>query len=121
MCFLGIGAVATTTIYGAHTGPYQVGMVWGVTIAIAIYATRNLSSAHFNPAVTFAMCLSRRCSWKNFPVYLLSQLVGAILSASALWLLFKDSVMAGLNEANLTMAQASSFSNIWCEVFPNTA
>ena len=58
MCFFGIGAVANATlgVSGAFGGPFQVGMVWGITIAIAIYATRNLSCAHFNPAVTTAMC-----------------------------------------------------------------
>lgn len=34
-------------------------MVWGITIAIAIYATRNLSCAHFNPAVSIAMCVGK--------------------------------------------------------------
>ncbi len=77
MCFFGIGAVATATLYGAHTGPFQVGMIWGLAIAIAIYATRNLSAAHFNPAVTLAMCLSGRCAWKNFPVYFCGQMIGA--------------------------------------------
>lgn len=67
MCFFGIGAVATATLYGAHTGPFQVGMVWGVAIAIVIYAMRNLSCAHFNPAVTFAMCLSSACPGRNSP------------------------------------------------------
>ncbi|MDU5922607.1 MAG: MIP/aquaporin family protein, partial [Finegoldia magna] len=121
MCFLGIGAVATATLYQAHTGPFQVGIVWGLAIAIAIYATRNLSCAHFNPAVTFAMCISKRCSWKNFPVYILGQFVGAILSASALWVFFADSVKKSLDAANLTMDVASPASSIWIEVFPNTA
>lgn len=121
MCFLGIGAVATAILFQAHTGPFQVGMVWGLAIAIAIYATRNLSCAHFNPAVTFAMCISKRCSWKNFPVYVLGQFVGAILAASALWVFFADSVKKSLDAANLAMDVASPASSIWCEVFPNTA
>lgn len=94
MCFFGIGAVATATLYGAHTGPFQVGMVWGITIAIAIYVTRNLSCAHFNPAVTFAMCVSKRLPWKEFPVYVISQLAGAIIAAALLWVFFADSVAA---------------------------
>ena len=121
MCFLGIGSVATATLFQAHTGPFQVGIVWGLAIAIAIYATRNLSCAHFNPAVTFAMCISKRCSWKNFPIYVLGQFIGAILAASALWIFFADSVRKNLSAANLTMDVATPASSIWCEVFPNTA
>lgn len=121
MCFLGIGSVCTATLYQAHTGPFQVVIVWGLAIAIAIYATRNLSCAHFNPAVTFAMCVSKRCSWKNFPAYILGQFVGAILAASALWVFFADSVKQSLDAANLTMDVATPASSIWIEVFPNTA
>lgn len=121
MCFLGIGSVCTAALYQAHTGPFQVGVVWGVAIALGIYATRNLSCAHFNPAVTFAMCISKRCSWKNFPVYILGQFIGAILAASALWIFFADSVRENLAAANLTMDIATPASSIWCEVFPNTA
>ena len=121
MCFLGIGSVATATLFQAHTGPFQVGIVWGLAIAIAIYATRNLSCAHFNPAVTFAMCISKRCSWKNFPVYILGQFIGAILAASALWVFFADSVKKSLDASNLTMDVATPASSIWIEVFPNTA
>lgn len=121
MCFLGIGSVCTATLYQAHTGPFQVGVVWGVAISLGIYATRNLSCAHFNPAVTFAMCISKRCSWKNFPVYILGQFIGAILAASALWIFFADSVRKNLAAANLTMDVATPASSIWCEVFPNTA
>ncbi|MDD6906162.1 MAG: aquaporin family protein [Finegoldia magna] len=121
MCFLGIGSVCTATLYQAHTGPFQVGVVWGVAIALGIYATRNLSCAHFNPAVTFAMCISKRCSWKNFPVYILGQFIGAILAASALWIFFANSVRENLAAANLTMDIATPASSIWCEVFPNTA
>ncbi|MDU1580012.1 MAG: MIP/aquaporin family protein [Finegoldia magna] len=121
MCFLGIGSVCTATLYQAHTGPFQVGVVWGVAIALGIYATRNLSCAHFNPAVTFAMCISKRCSWKNLPVYILGQFIGSILAASALWVFFADSVKKSLDAANLTMEVASPASSIWCEVFPNTA
>lgn len=121
MCFLGIGSVATATLFQAHTGPFQVGIVWGLAIAIAIYTTRNLSCAHFNPAVTFAMCISKRCSWKNFPVYILGQFIGAILAASALWVFFADSVKKSLDASNLTMDVATPASSIWIEVFPNTA
>lgn len=121
MCFFGIGAVTTATLFGAHTGPFQVGMVWGITIAIAIYTTRNLSDAHFNPAVTVAMIVTGRMPASKLGVYLLGQCVGAFLAAAALWGLFADSVALSLAEEGITMATAGSASSIWCEVFPNTA
>lgn len=123
MCFCGIGAVAITTLFGAMTGPGQIGIVWGVAIAIAIFITRNLSDAHFNPAVSLAMCVSGRMEWKKLPIYLLGQCVGAFLASGALWLLFADSVMKNLKNAGLSMASNSigSAASIWCELFPNTS
>ena len=120
MCFLGIGAVATATLYESHTGPYQIGMIWGLAIMIGIYMTRNLSAAHFNPAVTFAMCLSGRCAWKNFPIYVAGQFVGAILGSGTLWLFFMDTIKEQLAGIANGMAEATQASSIWLEVFPNT-
>ncbi len=113
MCFFGIGAVANATlgVSGAFGGPFQVGMVWGVTIAIAIYVTRNLSCAHFNPAVTFAMCVSKRMEWKEFPVYVIAQFIGAIIAGLLLWALFGESCLAA--------GSSVDWSSIWAERYPN--
>lgn len=123
MCFFGIGAVATATLFGALTGPGQVGLVWGLAIAIGIFVTRNLSDAHFNPAVTFAMCIGGRMKWRELPIYIVGQLAGAFVAGGALWLLFADSVMKNLKNAGLSMASNSigSAASIWCEIFPNTS
>lgn len=123
MCFCGIGAVATATLFGALTGPGQVGLVWGIAIAIAIFITRNLSNAHFNPAVSLAMCISGRMKWRELPIYLLGQCSGAFLASGALWLLFADSIAKNLKNAGLSMASNSigSAASIFCEIFPNTS
>lgn len=123
MCFCGIGAVAIATLFGSMTGPGQVGIVWGVAIAIAIFITRNLSDAHFNPAVSLAMCISGRMAWGRLPIYLLGQVTGAFLASGTLWLIFADSVMKNLKNAGLSMASNSigSAASIWCELFPNSS
>ncbi|MGN0037817.1 MAG: MIP/aquaporin family protein [Coriobacteriales bacterium] len=123
MCFLGIGAVATATLYGSLTGPGQVGLVWGIAIALGIYMTRNLSDAHFNPAVTLAMCIAGRTKWRELPIYLAGQCIGAFLAAGALWILFAESVAKNLALSGLTMSTNSigTAATIWAEVYPNTS
>ena len=123
MCFLGIGAVATATLFGALTGPGQVGLVWGIAIALGIYMTRNLSDAHFNPAVTIAMLVAGKFKVRDLPAYILGQLCGAFLGAGAVWLFMADSVAKNLSNNGLTMSTNSigSAATIWCEVFPNTS
>ncbi len=123
MCFCGIGAVATATLYGSLTGPGQVGIVWGIAIAIAIFITRNLSAAHFNPAVSVAMCIAQRMKWKELPIYLIGQCAGAFIAAAALWGLFADSVALNLASTGTTMstAEIGSAASIWIELYPNNS
>lgn len=121
MCFFGIGAVAVTSLYGTMTGNYQVGMIWGVTIAIAIYVCRHLSGAHFNPAVSLAMVVDGRMSVRELPAYLAGQFVGAFVAGLALWGFFADSVTKWLADNGVTMMAKSAASGIWCEVFPNNS
>ena len=120
MCFFGIGAVATAVMAGAHTGTFQVGMVWGITIAIAIYATRNLSCAHFNPAVSIAMCVAKRLPWKELPIYLIGQCLGAFLAAFILWLYFGPTVATLQSGAEVPSgATYASALTVWAEPYPN--
>lgn len=66
------------------------------------------------------MCLSKRCSWKNFPIYILSQFIGAILASLTLWIFFKDSVKLSLTHFANSMDKITPSSTIWSEVYPNT-
>jgi glycerol uptake facilitator protein len=49
VCF-GCGAVAVTVLFSAQVGLFQIAIIWGFAVTLAIYATRHLSCAHFNPA-----------------------------------------------------------------------
>ncbi|CAI0379855.1 unnamed protein product [Linum tenue] len=46
----------------------------------AIYAVGHISGGHFNPAVTVALATIRRFRWKEVPMYVLAQLLGATLA-----------------------------------------
>ena len=90
----GCGSVSAAVLFDAHPGLLQVGIVWGLGVALAIYATRNLSCAHLNPAVTIAMAVSGRMKPKKIPGYLLAQFFGAFMAALILFFLFNPSIMA---------------------------
>lgn len=92
LVLFGCGSVAVTILFSAHAGLLQVAAVWGLGVTVAIYATRHLSCAHLNPAVSFAMVLGRRMSLARLPVYLLAQFAGAFLAAGLLYLLLADSI-----------------------------
>lgn len=92
MVFFGCGSVAVSVLFSAHSGLFQIAMIWGLAVTIAIYATRHLSCAHLNPAVSIAMVVGRRMSLATLPGYLAGQFIGAFIAAAVLYLLFADSI-----------------------------
>lgn len=94
LVFFGCGSVAVTVLFAAHTSLFQVAVVWGLGVTLAIYATRHLSCAHLNPAVSVAMVLGHRMTVRRLPVYLTAQFVGAFLAAAVLYTLFSGSIAA---------------------------
>lgn len=91
MILFGLGAGMAAVLFGAHSGLFQVALLWGFGVTIAVYATRHLSNAHFNPAVSIAMVVGRRMPAAMLPVYLGAQFLGAFAAAALLYLLFADS------------------------------
>ncbi len=94
LVLFGCGAVAVSVLYNAHQGLFQIAIVWGLGVSLAIYATRYLSCAHLNPAVSLAMVISKRMTIKKLPVYFLAQFIGAFLAGLVLYILFSSSVAA---------------------------
>jgi len=92
LVLFGCGSVAVTILFSAHVGLFQVALIWGLGVTVAIYATRHLSCAHLNPAVSIAMVIGRRMSLSKLPVYVAAQFIGAFAAAALLYLLFADSI-----------------------------
>jgi glycerol uptake facilitator protein len=94
LTLFGCGSVAGAVLFGSHQSLFQVALVWGVGVTLAIYLTRHLSCAHLNPAVSVAMVLSGRMAARKLPRYLVAQMTGAILAGLVLFALFAPSIAA---------------------------
>ena len=88
LVFFGTGALFVAVFTGALQGLMQVAAVWGLAIALAIYATSAISGAHINPAVTVAAALYRNFPWRNVGPYIVAQLIGAFSASALLYGLF---------------------------------
>src|SRR6478609_6755068 len=82
LVFFGCGAVHAAVLTGAQSGLWQVAIVWGIAIMLAIYTIGGISGCHINPAITLAFA-----SWRPFEraavlPYIGAQLVGAMLAAA---------------------------------------
>ena len=60
----------------------------GAILIVLILALGPISGAHFNPAVTLGMALSRSMAWREVPVYLAAQLSGAFAGVASAHLMF---------------------------------
>ena len=66
LVFFGCGAVMGGVLFSSHFGVFQIGAIWGIGVTLAIYATRHLSCAHLNPAVSVAMVVGGTIFWGLF-------------------------------------------------------
>ncbi len=88
LIFFGCGAVHASVGFGAQSGLWQVAIVWGIAIMLAVYTIGSISGAHINPAFTIALWI-----WRGFPreqvlPYIGSQVAGAMLAAATLFFMF---------------------------------
>jgi glycerol uptake facilitator protein len=88
LVLLGCGAVHSAVLTGSQSGLWQVAIVWGVAIMIAIYAVGAVSGAHINPAMSVALAFWGRFSWRSVLPYVAAQLLGAFAAAATLFVLF---------------------------------
>lgn len=94
LVLFGCGSVAVDVLFKSYNGLFQIALIWGAAVSLAIYATRHLSCAHLNPAVTLAMAASNRLPLKKMPAYLIAQFSGAFCAGLILYLLFAPSIAA---------------------------
>ena len=66
-------------------------LAFGLAIVASAYVIGNISGCHVNPAVSFAMYLSKKMNIKEFGFYALAQVLGALLGSAILYLILKGS------------------------------
>jgi glycerol uptake facilitator protein len=123
LVLFGIGSVHVAVLTGALAGLWQVAMIWGVGLALAIYATGAASGAHLNPAITVAMAAFRGFPVRRVAPYVISQFVGAVAAAALLYAVYGGAI-AGFESAQglVRGAPGSELSAMmYGEYFPNPA
>jgi glycerol uptake facilitator protein len=89
LVLLGNGVVANVLLSkskGYHSGWIVISAGWGSAVGIAVYTTGWASGGHLNPAVTLGFCLAGKTAWGLMPLYVLSQMLGAMLGAFLVYL-----------------------------------
>ncbi|PSK98504.1 glycerol uptake facilitator protein [Murinocardiopsis flavida] len=85
----GVGAaVSLNKSKAKEAGWVVVTFGWGFGVLAGAYASNPLSGGHINPAVTLGKAIEGSTAWADVPVYILAQMIGAILGAALVWLTY---------------------------------
>lgn len=121
LTLFGCCSVAVAVLFGEYNSIFQIGIVWGIGVTLAIFLTRHICCAHLNPAVSVAMVVAGRMSARKLPAYLLAQFLGGILAGVVLYLLFSPSIAHYEEVHDIVRGTAGSVdtARMFGEYYPN--
>lgn len=82
LVLFGCGSAA---LAGSALGTLGIAIAFGLSIVAMAYVIGNISGCHINPAVSLAMLINKKMSVKDFFLYVLAQVLGAILGSAILY------------------------------------
>ncbi|MBT8264538.1 MAG: aquaporin family protein [Eudoraea sp.] len=90
---LGCGVVANVILKntkGHGSGWIVITTGWGFGVYVGVVVATPYSGAHLNPAVSIGLAMAEKFAWSSVPLYITAQLLGAMLGAAIVWLIYKD-------------------------------
>lgn len=82
-------AVSLNKSKAQNSGWIVIALGWALAVAIPVYIFGPIGGAHFNPAVTLGMASIGKIAWSMVPGYIVCQMVGAIVGAILVYLMYK--------------------------------
>ena len=95
LIFTGCAVAVAAILQRPTAGPgiydsLAVALAFGLALVAIVAAIGHVSGAHVNPAVTLALAATKKFAWQYVPIYVGAQLVGALLGAVAVWVIYGD-------------------------------
>ncbi|HEX7851030.1 MAG TPA: aquaporin Z [Sphingomonas sp.] len=86
LVFGGCGAaILACNFPGSGIGFAGVALAFGLTVLTMAYTIGHISGCHLNPAVTLGLWAGGRFSGKDIPLYVIAQVLGAVIAAYLLY------------------------------------
>jgi MIP family channel proteins len=104
--FFGCGAVMVAERFPGSIGPNAIAVIFGLAVAMMVYAVGHISGAHFNPAVTLAFAIGRHFPKEQVLAYWLAQFSGAIVASLLLDWILPRGVSYGVTIPHVAILQA---------------
>ena len=117
LVLVGPGSVIATLTLAGKAVPavteadlLAISFAFGFIITALVYAIGKVSGCHINPAVTFALAVTKRFPWREVPIYWAAQYIGAIIGAFAIWGVFgANAVTFGMGQTHFAADASTSY------------
>ncbi|MDT0451302.1 MULTISPECIES: MIP/aquaporin family protein [Streptomyces] len=103
LILLGGGVCAAVTLKRSkaqNAGWLAITFGWGFAVLAGAYIGAK-SGAHLNPAVTLGLAFDGAVDWSDVPLYIGSQLLGAMTGATLVWLAYYGQFQAHLTDPEI--------------------
>ena len=91
---VGAGSIVLGTFAPPGPGLLGVALAHGLVLAVLVSSLGAVSGGHFNPAVTFALWIGGKIDPTKAVLYVVAQLIGAVVAGGVLRLVFPDAWQA---------------------------
>lgn len=96
LILLGNGVVANVNLkktYSNGGGWIVITAGWAMGVFVGVFAVKDMSGAHLNPAVTIGFALTGLFPWIKVIPFIVAQMIGAMLAAIVVYIYFYDHFM----------------------------
>ncbi|HHX09029.1 MAG TPA: aquaporin family protein [Chloroflexi bacterium] len=117
LILLGDGVVANVglapRVAGTAYNWNTITIGWAFAVIIAVYVSAGISGAHLNPAVTLGLAARRGFPWKKVLPFIVAQMIGAFLGAAAVYLIYREGLVAAGMPNVWSTGPGSTFGQAW--------
>jgi MIP family channel proteins len=103
LVFVGSGAIMATRITQSSAALVEVALAHGLVLGVMVSALMRISG-HFNPAVTLGMLAARRIEGMMAAMYIVAQVLGAVIAGYALKASFPEAIFVATRGGGQTVA-----------------
>ena len=96
MLVYAICSAATVYQHSGQLGVIGIGLVHAFVLTAIVYAIGYRSGAQVNPAVTIGLLVAGKLGPKEAVLYIISQIIGAVIAAAVVYSIFGSSMSASV-------------------------
>ena len=109
LVFFGCGSMILNEINPNTIPVDSIPIIFGLVVAVMIYAFVNISGAHFNPAVSIAFWINKSINISDLYYYIPSQILGSLLASYSHNFFLGNSHTFGMTINRLSKSQGFMF------------